>query len=227
MFKRKINALAFMDSRLWISLRGMCNCGKRSVPAPPSQAPPTQMSAHQVAHVLDRTVHTRKSILSPLLQRQRVNRGQVPISPTLWGPHMWTAIHTLSLSVSFASARAEWLELLTPLAASLPCPECAKHYSEWLASHPLAPPRRTGAGPMMRRAASTKPLSTPVDDIAAWLLDLHNAVNGRKGVASWNMDSIKTTYVGGSDAVRASIESVRGMIGARAISGLETLLGRM
>lgn len=149
-----------------------------------------------------------------------------PIDPVLWGPHMWTALHTLSLTVPFESARAEWVDLLTHLAVSLPCPECAGHYAAWVASHPLVQPRRraTGAIFMMRRT-----VTTPVADanIAAWVLELHNAVNGRKNMGGWSMEAVKAIYSGGRDAVRASIESVRGMIGARAISGLETLLGRM
>jgi len=149
--------------------------------------------------------------------------------PALWGPHMWTALHTLSMFVPFMNAHAEWLELLTHLAASLPCPECAGHYSAWLASHPLVQARRRTGGIilMMRRAATVQ-----ADvDIAAWILDLHNAVNGRKGIGAWTLDSMKATYGGdvGSRqiAVRAAIEAVRSMIGARAIRGLEQLVARM
>jgi hypothetical protein len=181
----------------------MCNCGKRAAAA--AAAAPRKKDATPVRGF-------RSAAPEPVIH-----------DPALWGPHMWTALHTLSLAVPFGVARKEWLELLTPLAASLPCPECAGHYTTWLASHPLTPATRR-AGPifMMRRAVV-------VDvDIAVWLLDLHNAVNGRKGVGRWNMDSMTATYgSGGAAAVRAAIEAVRDMVGARAIGGLEALLGRM
>lgn len=149
--------------------------------------------------------------------------------PALWGPHMWTALHTLSVFVPFMNAHAEWLELLTHLAASLPCPECAGHYVTWLASHPLTParPRATGGAIfMMRRAAPA-----PEVDVGAWVLGLHNAVNGRKGVGAWALDAVTATYAGDIGARRAAvqvaIDAVRGMIGTRAIQGLERLLTRM
>ena len=200
----------------------MCNCGKRAAAA-------TRQAEATPVNVQGRGL--RRSVPEPVIH-----------DPALWGPHMWSALHTLSLAVRFGSARAEWTELLTHLAASLPCPECAGHYATWLASHPLVQPRRRAGGAifMMRLQRAAAPTSV---DIAAWILDLHNAVNGRKagadsltaarlkGIGAWNMGDVTTTYGGDvgarRDAVRAAIEAMRGMIGARAIGSLEVLLGRM
>ena len=187
----------------------MCNCGKR---AAAERSVPRQAGA------------------TPIVGRG-IRSAPAPViyDPVLWGPHMWTALHTLSVFVPFVNARVEWQELLTHLAASLPCPECAGHYGTWLASHPLVQTRRRTGGLilMMRRAATVQ-----ADvDIAAWVLDLHNAVNGRKRIGAWTLDSMRATYGGdvGTQriAVQTAINAVRGMIGARAIQGIEQLMARM
>lgn len=188
-------------------IRGMCNCGKRAAAA----------AATRQADATPITAQGRRGI--------RAAPEPVIHDPVVWGPHMWTAFHTLSLAVPFGAARAEWLELLTPLAASLPCPECAGHYTTWLASHPLVSVRRRTGGAILMMQRATPAVADI--DIAAWLLDLHNAVNGRKGVAGWDLDAVRVTYTGGRDAVRTAIEAVRGMVGARAIRALEVLLGRL
>lgn len=189
----------------------MCNCRAARInrvvvePAPV----PTQQTSH------------------PLRRQRPAKPEPVVHDPVLWGPHMWVAMHTLAVFIQFGSAHTEWLELLTPLAVSLPCPECAGHYASWLAAHPLVVKRRQGPIlRMMRRAAPA-----PEIDIGAWLLELHNAVNGRNGVAGWNLDAVVAAYGGDvglrREAVRAAIAAVRGMIGARAIVALERLLARM
>jgi hypothetical protein len=191
----------------------MCNCGKRAAAAVAERSVPKQAAAAPVTG-------------------QAVGVRALPVihDPALWGPHMWTALHTLSTFVSFDSARAEWMELLTHLAASLPCPECAGHYAAWLASHPLVQPRRRSGAIFMMRLQRVAVATG--SDIATWLLDLHNAVNGQKtGVGAWTLDAMTATYGGDvgarRDAVRVAIDAVRGMIGARAIGALEALLRRM
>jgi hypothetical protein len=140
--------------------------------------------------------------------------------PVLWGPHLWAALHTLSIFVSFQAAKNEWVALLTNMVVSLPCPDCTGHYRKWLKTHPFT---------LMRHRRSVG-INTSLN-ITTWILDLHNDVNRRKGVAAWTIEQMTAVYGGDvsarRDAVRAAIDATRAMVGQKAIQGLEQLLTRM
>jgi len=53
------------------------------------------------------------------------------------------------------------------------------------------------------------------------VLDLHNAVNKRKGVATWTMGQLN---VGSAEEVRASMRALHDVIGGEAFSALNSLL---
>jgi len=186
----------------------MCNCGRgnrAARDAVPGSGVPVGGAAPQRARL------------------QQVNKGPVIHDPVLWGPHLWTALHTLSTFVSFEAATNDWAALLTNLAVSLPCPDCTAHYGKWLSAHPFTQVT-------MKRRRRTVEINTSLN-IATWLLDLHNDVNGRKGVSAWTSEQMTAAYGGDvaarRNAVRAAIVAIRGMVGLKAIQGLERLLTRM
>ena len=193
----------------------MCNCGRRAAAAAAAAAAGAPAGIGQAGA----TPVTGRSV-------RGAAPGPVIHDPILWGPHMWTAMHTLSVFVPFASAKTEWLELLKPLSASLPCPECAGHYKKWLSVHPIEYDRR-----QLRHLMRRNKVTVADTNIVTWLLELHNAINGRKSVGAWTVDGMKEVYGGDvairREAVRGAINSIRGMVGANAIAGLEKLLQRM
>jgi hypothetical protein len=186
----------------------MCNCGKNA--ATSRTLPPPQAPAHPLNNVgAIPAIHSRDG--SPAFWRE-------PIDPAIWGPHVWTVLHTLAEFVpAHGPGLQKWTNLLKALLTSLPCPECTEHYSRWCATHPLV--RRVGQLIMVRRVAV---------DIKGWLLNLHNDVNQRRGVAVWNQAAVSATYGGDHvvrmAAVRVAIDAVRGMVGDAAINAMLAML---
>jgi len=181
----------------------MCNCGKRAAAA--ARAALGQGQAQ------------------PMGSNRNSNGSPEPVihDPILWGPHLWTALHTLAEFVPAQGPnQVKWASLLTALRTSLPCPECTEHYVRWVVSHPLV--RRIGAAIMVRHVAM---------DIKEWILALHNNVNEGKGVVGWNAATVSATYGGDravrAAAVRAAIDAVRGMVGAAALQALDALTAAM
>jgi Erv1 / Alr family len=81
----------------------------------------------------------------------------------IWGPALWFLLHSsverYGYSVSLPDEEKRiWNGLLRSLQYSLPCPLCKKHYTAYLASHPLV---------------FTK------EELRSWLYQLHCEVNQR------------------------------------------------
>ena len=84
----------------------------------------------------------------------------------IWGPHLWTILHSLAERKKNSSEETRlWTGLLSSLRYSLPCPQCKKHYSDYYTAH-------------------------PVSDIRTWLYNLHNEVNGRTGKEGIAIDQL-------------------------------------
>jgi hypothetical protein len=176
----------------------MCNCGKRAAAARAAQG---------------QGPNNRRT--APVTPEPIIH------DPILWGPHLWTAMHTLAEFVPAQGAnQTTWVNLLTALRTSLPCPECTGHYVRWHTGHPLV--RRIGITIMMRRV---------VGDIKEWILALHNNVNEGKGLPGWSAAAVTATYGGDrgarAAAVRTAIDAVRGMVGGAAIQVLDALAAAM
>jgi len=62
----------------------------------------------------------------------------------MWGPLLWTLLHSLSEKVGSGAAlfledeKQRWIFLLTNLATIIPCKECKTHAIEWITVHPTA-----------------------------------------------------------------------------------------
>ena len=88
----------------------------------------------------------------------------IGMSPTIWGPYFWNAMHIATLGYpdipneADKAAAASFFESLTRL---IPCPICRNHYSEFLKSNPPQVESRT--------------------TLVYWLFTIHNKVNQRLG----------------------------------------------
>ena len=130
-------------------------------------------------------------------------------------------MHTLAEFVpATGQQQKKWVDLLSALRTSLPCPDCTAHYGRWYGSHPLV--RRVGVMMMIRFVTT---------DIKEWLLNLHNDVNRRKGVAGWDAAAVTAAFGGDRGervtAVRAAIDAIRGLIGGAALQALDALVAGM
>lgn len=206
----------------------MCNCGKRRAAAAPAaaatggcvgpdcpkgllsgaQAPPVPAPAPRAApgsiplsyrrrQGAPVVVPTRIAEAPKAAPAEPVDVGLPIVDPALWGPHVWRFLHvTAALPVTRSRGREQWRALLTALRVSLPCPECTGHYQAWHRAHPF---RVMMGGMAVRRAA------------AAWVLDLHNDVNRRRGVPIWTRAQVEAAVAGVSVAdARAALEAAIG-----------------
>lgn len=220
----------------------MCNCGKRRVAAAPAaaatggcvgpdcprgllsgaQAPPAPRAApgsiplsyrrRQGAPVVVPSGSGLSQQPKPVPEPAPVDVGLPIVDPALWGPHVWRFLHvTAALPVTRSRGREQWRALLTALRVSLPCPECTGHYQAWHRAHPF---RVMMGGMAVRRAA------------AAWVLDLHNDVNRRRGVPVWTRAQVEAAVAGVSVAdARAALEAAIGAgVGAGLRGPAEALL---
>lgn len=95
-----------------------------------------------------------------------------------WGPPLWRALHGIAETLGNQSVPMlatdeahEIVFLLRDLEKIMPCQLCRNHYRTWRKDHPLEELDRL-RGPMLKLA------------VRQWLFDLHEHVNGGKGVDS-------------------------------------------
>ena len=144
----------------------------------------------------------RRAVYAPDLP---LFNGMIIRDPREWGPLLWTVMHSLAEIGGGAPIVADdWTELFVALQTSIPCPDCTVHYMAWLAAHP--------------------PPTTGTADARIWLLDLHNDVNQRKGVAVWTEAQLAAAYGSANKTtLTTQVEGLRALIGAGAV----TVLARM
>jgi hypothetical protein len=86
----------------------------------------------------------------------------------IWGPQLWIILHSATERIGSASLKRLpqeesriWLNLLSSLRYTLPCPLCKKHYTEYFNRTPIRIFNR--------------------DSIRSWLYTLHCQINDRTG----------------------------------------------
>lgn len=126
----------------------------------------------------------------------------------VWGPLLWRAIHTAaerSVTLGSAELATLWEDFVFELQMSLPCPDCMNHYRAWVAAHPWT-----------------------FEGCRQWWADLHNAVNVRKGVATWSLEEVAATYAHTDLQVgRDAVAALATMLGPRAHRVLVALYDRL
>lgn len=79
---------------------------------------------------------------------------------SVWGPALWTFLHTAAAAVDNPEALVQIIEALPK---TLPCPECRQHAADYLKVNPAASAVRD------------------IESASRWVFNFHNAVNGRLG----------------------------------------------
>jgi len=113
----------------------------------------------------------------------------LPDYPTtdMWGPLLWTLLHSLSEKVGSGAAlfvedeKQRWIFLLANLATIIPCRDCKAHAIEWIAAHPTADFK-----------------SLAPEDRKLWLrtyfYNFHNNVNERMEHPQFDEALLESTY---------------------------------
>jgi endogenous inhibitor of DNA gyrase (YacG/DUF329 family) len=84
------------------------------------------------------------------------------LNPTIWGPHGWFFLHSIALNYPKNPTdkdKENYKIFFQSIQNILPCPQCAKHYSENL---------------------KTNPIESKLDNnisLNKWLVEMHNIVN--------------------------------------------------
>ena len=101
------------------------------------------------------------------------------ISNASWGPALWMILHSTAERIgSQPSTKLPqeesriWFGLLQRLRYALPCPQCKKHYSQYMATNPI--------------------IRIQKDIIRTWLFQLHEQVNQRLSKPSFPVESLAT-----------------------------------
>jgi hypothetical protein len=86
----------------------------------------------------------------------------------IWGPNLWIILHSSAERIGIPNHKRLpqeesriWLNLLSSLRFSLPCPLCKKHYTSYYTSSPI--------------------VSFTKESIRNWLYNLHCQVNEKTG----------------------------------------------
>jgi hypothetical protein len=148
------------------------------------------------------------------------------VDTSVWGAHLWKVLHYAARSAP--GREKAFAHMLETLRNGLPCPECSGHYNSWIQAHPVETTtvkRNERPGRMILFNRSTPVKITKWPSFSHWVLDLHNAVNKRKGVATWTMGQLNAVYGNMSaEEVRASMRALHDVIGGEAFSALNSLL---
>jgi hypothetical protein len=197
-------------------LETMCNCGKRRVAAAvsaptggcvgpdcpkgliaPAPAPAPRAAPGSIPLSYRRRQGTPVVVAAAAaapVAPAPVDVGLPIVDPAIWGPHIWRFLHiAAALPPSRHRGRESWRAVLEALRVALPCPECTGHYQAWHREHPF---RTMMGGSATRRTAMR------------WVLELHNDVNRRRGVAAWTAAQVDASVAGTTAAdARAALDA--------------------
>ena len=103
------------------------------------------------------------------------------LGPNIWGPHLWKALHMITMGYSFNpnhDEKKKYREFFENLHNVIPCSICANNYKRHLTEIPL-----------------TDKVFESREFLSKWLIDIHNLVNKEKGkkVLSYN-EAFKYIY---------------------------------
>jgi hypothetical protein len=125
--------------------------------------------------------------VQPVLINNRVNRN-VPQEPESagkpksksmkWGEPTWFLFHTLAEKIKpeyFQEVRVELLNIIYTICTNLPCPDCAKHATDYM------------------NGVNFNTIITK-DHLRLVLHRFHNEVNRRKGFAEFPLDQLSEKY---------------------------------
>lgn len=159
--------------------------------ANPSEPPlnyiqsPAMTFSNKYRNFLLQKMQTQKS--TPNLQiEQNVSRNIIakkePVDPKKkpmkWGEPTWFLFHTLAEKIKpeyYSEIQKELLNIIYTICSNLPCPNCAKHATDYL------------------NAMNFNTLTTK-DSLRIMLYNFHNAVNRRKGFPEFPYEELSKKY---------------------------------
>ena len=98
---------------------------------------------------------------------------QIGMSPSVWGPILWTTMHIVTLGYSDKpndSEKKAAIDFFESLVYMIPCPICQEHYKMNLEKFPV------------QAAVNSR------DDLANWVFMLHNEVNKQLDKPEFKME---------------------------------------
>jgi hypothetical protein len=132
----------------------------------------TQMQSGSTQNFASKTVENMSSTKSDETTNEQ------PKKSMKWGEPTWFLFHTLAEKIKpeyFSTIRAELLNLIYTICANLPCPNCAKHATEYL------------------NAINFNTITTK-DNLRIMLYNFHNEVNRRKKFAEFPISELTPKY---------------------------------
>lgn len=107
---------------------------------------------------------------------------EIGMSPSVWGPIVWTTMHIVSLGYSHspnAEEKQAAIDFYQSLVHMIPCPICREHYKMFLAKYPV------------KDAVGNR------NDLIYWVFMIHNKVNEQLGKPVLSMEQYihKMTYL--------------------------------
>jgi len=174
----------------------MCNCGRRPAAAPPGgrggPGPSVRMPTVRAAPAPAPAPPVRPSV-RPRAAPRATAPAPSGIDTALWGPSLWTALHTAAQFADTTHHSGVWYQVIVAMRTVLPCPVCSAHYNAWISAHPV----------------SIFPSGAPLQQaLTTWLLALHNDVNVRNGKATWTLEQVAATY-SDKETAKAAVETLR------------------
>lgn len=102
-------------------------------------------------------------------------------SPEIWGPRLWSLLHTLADLSDRKDIYPLWNSFLRATTANIPCQKCQIHMAEYWRTHTFLPKGWGSMSGIMVR-----------QDIRQKLHAFHNSVNDRVGKPRYPLSSIGT-----------------------------------
>ena len=99
------------------------------------------------------------------------------MEPTVWGPHAWTFLHSITFQYPENPTDMEkkkYYTFFNSLKNTLPCPNCREHYAQNFEDIPIRLDTR--------------------NELIEWLIDIHNSVNTMVGKREYSYDEVYDIY---------------------------------
>jgi len=119
-----------------------------------------------------------ENVPPPVLPESVIDRPRPKKKTMKWGEPTWFMFHTLAEKVKpeyFEEIRVELLQIISLVCSNLPCPDCAKHATQYMAK--LNP-----------QSIQTK------EHLRIFFHRFHNDVNKKKGLPEFPLDAVTPKY---------------------------------
>ena len=101
------------------------------------------------------------------------------MDPTIWGPHLWFFMHTLSFNYPINPTmddKKNYYNFFYNLTQIIPCIECKNHYIDFFTKNPIT-------NFLINR-----------DKLIEWVTNAHNNVNKLTNKPIWSLDKVFKHY---------------------------------